>query len=407
MISVLTTALLALAPGAESAAPAKATPASETIIYGEMVYTSEGEAIKNGAVVIADGKITAILKGKSPSDDDIAVKAVTAGLVDLSAHIDLDTLAAEQSSEVTPTLRAATSLDFFSRDWDRMLRAGVTTVVANPPDYNVISGMGVALKTGGERNLKARLVKSDVLLRGAFGQQPSRRNHPAFGRPTDVFSRRPTTRMGVEWVWRKSMFDAAMAVDHPELAFPGHEVLREVLAGKRPLVVQAWATQDIRSAVFMKEEMAREGFGEINLIIDAGAEAWKEPDLLVRSKTSVVLPPLHDGGRAQDGSFMADSSAQLLVDAGLLVALSSHNSDLMEDRLFMQAAFARRGGLDFEAALATVTINPARMVGIDDRVGSIAVGKDADLTLWNGEPFEATSRVVGTVLNGELVVDPR
>ena len=69
--------------------------------------------------------------------------------------------------------------------------------------------------------------------------------------------------------------------------------------------------------------------------------------------------------------------------------------------------FAMRGGLPFEAALEAVTINPARMIGIDDRVGSIEVGKDADLLLWNGKPFEATSRVIGVLLDGELVLDPR
>jgi imidazolonepropionase-like amidohydrolase len=72
-----------------------------------------------------------------------------------------------------------------------------------------------------------------------------------------------------------------------------------------------------------------------------------------------------------------------------------------------QAAYARRGGLSFDAALAAVTITPARMVGIDDRVGTVEVGKDGDLALWNGTPFELSSKVVGVVLNGELVIDPR
>ena len=73
----------------------------------------------------------------------------------------------------------------------------------------------------------------------------------------------------------------------------------------------------------------------------------------------------------------------------------------------MQAGYAMRGGLSFEAALAAVTIQPARMIGVEDRVGSLEVGKDADLVLWNGPPFEPSSRVVGVLLEGELVVDPR
>ena len=79
----------------------------------------------------------------------------------------------------------------------------------------------------------------------------------------------------------------------------------------------------------------------------------------------------------------------------------------MGQRLGRQAGFAMRGGLPFDAALAAVTINPARMMGVDDRVGSIEVGKDADLVLWNGTPFEPTSAIIGVLLDGVLVVDPR
>ena len=89
------------------------------------------------------------------------------------------------------------------------------------------------------------------------------------------------------------------------------------------------------------------------------------------------------------------------------IALSSHGASAPELGLDRQAALAIRGGLPFDAALRAVTITPATMLGVDDRVGSIEVGKDADLVLWNGTPFEATSRVIGVVLNGRLVVDPR
>jgi imidazolonepropionase-like amidohydrolase len=185
-----------------------------------------------------------------------------------------------------------------------------------------------------------------------------------------------------------------------------------VLKGELPLSIEAWTTQDIRTAVFLKEEIEREGLGTPRLIIDAAAEGWREPELLARSKTAVVLPPFAADGRSgkndfEDAAFMAQNAAKMLMERGVLVALSSHGAEGLEGRLSMQAGYAMRGGLSFDEALAAVTINPARMLGVEKRVGTIEVGKDADLVLWSGPPFEPSSRVVGVVLDGVLAVDPR
>jgi imidazolonepropionase-like amidohydrolase len=104
---------------------------------------------------------------------------------------------------------------------------------------------------------------------------------------------------------------------------------------------------------------------------------------------------------------MAWNVAKLLHDEGVPIALSSHGLADFEDRLPMQASYAMRGGLPFDAALEAVTIAPARMLGVEKRVGSVEVGKDADLVLWNGTPFEPGTRIVGVIQDGVLVVDPR
>ncbi len=382
-------------------------PKEDFIISADVVYTADGKALENAMVTVSGGKITAVTPGKVVGEDGLHVAAITPGMVDLSAQVNSGLQSVEEVSEITPGFRVATTLDPFSVGWARHLRSGVTTVVAHPFDNNCIGGLSVALKTGGELSIEKRTVKADVSLRGAMGGQPSSRNHPMYGRPTDFFSRRPTTRMGVEWEWRKAMFDALLAEGKPERAFAGQKELTAVLNGELPVIAKAWATQDIRTAIFVKEEMAREGKPKMRLIIDGGSEAWREPDLLKRSGTGVILGPYAPNGRTTDNSFYALDSARRLHELGVPLALSSHNTYDANGRLAQQAAFARRGGLPFDAALAAVTINPARMVGIDDRVGSIEVGKDADLALWNGTPFELTSRVVGVVLDGDLVVDPR
>jgi imidazolonepropionase-like amidohydrolase len=104
---------------------------------------------------------------------------------------------------------------------------------------------------------------------------------------------------------------------------------------------------------------------------------------------------------------MAIESAKLLHDLGVPLALSAHGSTSAGSSLGRQAGWAMRGGLPFDAALAAVTITPARLIGVDDRVGSLEVGKDADLVLWSGEPFEASSAVIGVLVDGRLVLDPR
>ncbi|MEE8467820.1 MAG: amidohydrolase family protein [Planctomycetota bacterium] len=376
-------------------------------VHAERVYTSTGEVLKNALVEISDGKLTSVRPGRSAPQDALRVKALTAGMIDLSARVNTGRSSVEQTSEVQPTLEVANSIDLYDLAWARLARSGVTTVLVNPLDQNVIGGRGVLLKTAGPESVAARTVKSRGVVRGAIGRQPSDGNHAAFGRPTDFFSRRPTTRMGVEWEWRKAFFDAVAAPRLPEVDFPGSEELRAVLAGERVLIIQAWATQDIRTAVYLKEEMQAEGFGDIDLVIDAGAEAWREPLLLERTDTPVILPPYPTTGRTTDGAFMARNTARLLIDNGITVCLSSHGGSTFATRLDRQAGHAMAGGLSFEEALAAVTINPARILGVEDRMGSVEVGKDADLVFWNGKPFEPTTRVIGVLIDGELVLDPR
>ncbi len=387
----------------QPAAPA----AADLRIHAGRVYTGTGEILKNALIEVRDGKISSLRPGRSAPEGVLQVKAVTAGMIDLSARLNTGFSSVEQVTEVQPHLDVAGSVNLYDKRFARLARTGVTTILINPLDRNVIGGRGVAVKTHGPMEIEARRLSSRAILRGAIGTEPSSANHPAFGRPTDFFSRRPTTRMGVEWEWRKAFFDAVAATRLPEKDFPGSAELRAALAGERTLMIQAWTTQDIRTAVYLDEEMQREGFGDLDLVIDAAAEAWKEPAILVRNGTSVVLPPHSPGGRVGDGAFFSWNTAKLLVDEGLTVCLSAHGAGPGPSSLGSQAGFAMRGGLTFDQALASVTSAPAALLGMADRLGAVAEGMDADLALWSGRPFASTSRVVGVVIDGAVVVDPR
>lgn len=413
VVSFLALAAPAVA-GAESKSKDKANEPEALVILAERVYTAAGSTYDGGMVVTNGRKIALVSPNPAGADDsgkrELRCFAVTPGLVDASARITSGLTSVEQSREVTPEVRVADTLDPFAVAWDGQVRCGVTTVLVNPPDQNVIGGLGVVLKTAGPESIAARTVKADAVLRGALGTQPSRSNHAAFGRPTDFYSRRPTTRMAVEWEWRKAFFDAAASVDDASKRNAGSERLVAALKGDLTVAIQAWATQDIRTAVFLKEEIEREkefekGLNKPRFFVDAAAEAWKEPDLLVRARIPVVLPPFPAAGRTGDNAFMAWDTAEKMRQAGVPFALSAHGSTAGESSLAMQAGYAMRGGLPFDEALAAVTLTPARLLGVADRVGTLEVGKDADLVLWNGVPFEPGSRIVGVIVDGVLRYD--
>lgn len=376
-------------------------------VFADKVYTASGDVLEGGVIRIQDGRIAAVTPGSSAPGDALEAAAVTPGMVDLSARMLSGWSGVEHRREIEPGSRASDAVDLFDARWKALARTGVTTALVSPPDFDVIGGLGVAVKTAGGPQGSARELAPDRVVRGAMGDQPSNRNHPAFGRPEDLYARRPTTRMGVEWEHRKAFYDAAASRSDEEREFAGSEELVRVLDGELPFMVQAWTTQDIRTAVFLAEEIEREGLGHPRFVIDAAAEAWREPQLLVRSKVAVVLPPFPAAGRTGEGAFMAAHSARLLHELGVPLALSAHGSTRPGSTLGSQAGWARRGGLELDAALAAVTLVPARMIGVDDRVGSLEVGKDGDLVLWSGEPFEASSAVIGVLIDGHLVLDPR
>lgn len=375
-------------------------------VFAERLYTGDGVR-ENQLITVREGKISTIGPGTLPSETGLRAASVTPGMIDLSVRLLDGWSGVEHQDELSPGMRAADAVDLFDERWLGVARSGVTTALVNPPDYDVIGGRGLAVKTAGGELGHARALLQDAVLRGAIGSQPSLRNHPAFGRPEDLFSRRPTTRMGVEWEQRRVFYEAAAKRGTPAAEEPGNAALLAALSGELPYFVQAWTTQDIRTTVFLKEELEREQLGTPRVVIDAAAEAWREPELLVRSGVAVVLPPFPAQGRTEDGAFMTITCAKQLVERGVSVALSAHGDTSAAASLGRQAGWAMRGGLSLDEALACVTTTPARLLGLEDQVGRVAVGRAADLVLWSGAPFEASSAVIGVLVDGVLVLDPR
>jgi imidazolonepropionase-like amidohydrolase len=402
LASLLAVGAASALPGAAAQQAADTAPRTSWTVAADRIHTATGRVIENGFVRVENGRIVAMGPGDAGADFHVA--AITPGLVEASSGIALGETTVEQASETTPEVSLEEGLDLFSTRWAVELSGGVTTTLALPFDENVLGGLPVVVKTGGgEPTLESRVVKARVLVRGAFGDQPSRSNSPFSGTAWGMYHRLPTTRMGVEYEFRRAFYEAIRARNDASYASPGAAVLQQVLAGELPLMVRASARLDVRTALALKAE-----FGLPKFIVDGAGELLEEEELVVASGAAFVFAPLtFDGNTGIDGGVLPWNTPARLAERGVTFALSGSSNANREYRLALQPGHAMRGGLPFEKALEAVTITPARLLGVADRVGSIEAGKDADLVFWSGTPFEYTSRITGVMVSGELAVDPR
>jgi len=314
----------------------------------------------------------------------------------------------EQSSEVVPHTAWIEAVDLGSPDLERLLREGVTTVLASPDPSAVIGARATVVRTGGDERILVRegavraVIGADPYRFGTFNRTPNR------GSVTH-FSRRPQSRMGVGWIFRKAFHDALLRAAGGEpsgadTASPeASAVLFDVLEGRVPLWVQARTASDIESALRLCGE-----FGVPFTLVDP-VEAYRCLDFLAIARVPVVFGPIYDLPSGLSARTAETRRSRLhtlsdLVDAGVPLCLSAQ--DLREeDGLARQAMLAIRTGIAPERVLELVTLAPARIIGIDGEVGSLAAGKRADLVVWSGPPFAATSAVRRVYVDGRLAFE--
>ena len=312
----------------------------------------------------------------------------------------------EQSSEVVPHFEVLDAIDQGSDDFDRLLEEGVTTIYVSPDSSAVIGARGSLMKTGGplaSRYLGAGAVKGVL---GSDAYRYGSRNRSPFRTMVSVYTRRPDSRMGVAWVFRKAFHDALLRAkgvipSGADTSSPSaSRVLSGVLAGEIPLRIQARTGPDIETAFRLCGE-----FG-VRFILEDPVEAWKRIDLLSSSGVDVVFGPVFDVPSGILAGTNESRESRLhtlrdLVSSGVEVSLSAQ--DLRgEEGLSRQVMLAIRHGVDPAMALRLVTQNPAKLLGIDQQVGTIEAGKRADLVVWSGTPFSSLSRIEKVLHEGEF-----
>ena len=391
------------------------------VIRGGTVLPVSGPAIPNGTVVIKGGKIIAVGANVAiPAGAEIIEargKYVMPGVIDAASNIGIEASDQNEASDpITPGLRAFESYNpygTFAAGKPGPLRnrealsGGVTTMYVSPADASLIGGQGLIVKTAGA-SLDALVVREPAAMDMTLGTPPK---SAARGRNRD-----PYTRMAEVAMIRQVLIKAEEYARNrgQNAALPrdlGMEALGRLLKREIPARIQANSPTDIRSALRLGQEF---GF---DVIIDGGAGAWEFKDELVARRVPVILGqvshPYVSNEEIPDKSDYPPVDERLagkLTAAGVLTAVATFSRAFGSlapagtgKWLLIDAAIAAGYGMSDADVLKAVTLVPARILGIADRVGSLEVGKDADVVILDGDPLSVRTWVERVYLNGELV----
>lgn len=359
---------------------APAIQADDVIINAKKLYTVAGEVMEPGSVYISGGKIKAVgNKLTAEGAKTIDVEVLIPGLVDAYSQAGLEQ-SAERTREVTPDLTTAGKINFQDRAFVEAITSGTTSVHVVPGTDNVFAGLGCGVKTAGD---KGRVFADSTGLMMTSCADPARGNR-ARSRPDSIYVRQPTNRMGVVWILRNTLHAASTGKEGK-----GMDVLREAVKGSRPAFAVSRTSFDTLSLMDISRE-----FGMKVPVIFGGQESWRIIDDLKEAKTSVVLGRLRPSSTTgSEQTRLCANNAGRLLEAGIPFCFSQ--GDLLE-----QARFAVRHGLNPDEALKAITTTPAKILGLDKRVGAIVEGLDADLVALSGDPLEFTTAVQWVMVDG-------
>jgi len=377
------------------------------------IFPVTSAPIQDGVVLIRDGKVEAVGTDVEIPDGseviDATDKVVIPGLID--AFTTLAEKSRDDEESVTPDIRAKDAFDFYGK-YRRMLAGGVTTVYISPGQRRLLSGFGAVVKLAGD-SIGERSLSDSASLRITLGELP--KHPPGIFRPPippgpdnpllPEEKQLPTTRMAELAVLRRVFVEAQRYRDqHSEEADLKIKALLPVLEGRLPVRINCDTAQDILSAISFAEAT------NLKLIIEGATEAYKVVEEIKQSESPVVVSGILQPGRREARDYTTDialgrvngENPSILARAGVKFALSAPTDETIGDLQFI-AGYAISQGLSPQEALRAITIWPAEILGLADRVGSIEKGKDADLVILSGDPFKIRSVVDRTFINGKVV----
>ncbi|RDY25290.1 amidohydrolase [Romboutsia weinsteinii] len=382
-----------------------------------MIFIKNGtiNTITNGTIVgnilIDNKKIIEIGSNiVAPLDAEIidaTGKLVFPGFIDAHTHLGLweDGMGFEgadgneETDPITPQLNPIDGINPMDRTFEEARNGGITSVCTTPGSANVMGGQCIAIKTFGRR-IDNMIIKNPVASKIAFGENPK----SCYGRDEKT----PQTRMAIAALLREHLKKAEEYLEEIEL-YEEHEdhdkpeydmkmeSLIPVLRGDIPFKVHAHRADDMFTAMRIAKEF------DIKITLDHCTEGHLIVEELVEENYPVVVgPSLSERSKIELRNLTFDT-AGILSNAGVDVSLMTDHPVIPVQYLPICAGIAVKHGMSTEKAIEAITINPARTLGIEDRVGSIEVGKDADIVIWDNNPIEIQSNVLFTIIDGKIV----
>lgn len=333
---------------------------------------------------------------------------VLPGFIDAHTHLGLweDGMGAEgadgneETDPVTPHLNPIDGINPMDRNFTEAVQGGITAVCTTPGSANVMGGQCIAIKTFG-RIIDKMVIKNPVAAKIAFGENPK----SVYGSDDKT----PQTRMAIAALIRENLKKAEEYLEEVERcelekddeSKPEYDIKYEslipVLKRQIPLKAHAHRADDMFTAIRIAKEF------NLRLTLDHCTEGHLVVEELVEEGYPVIVGPSLSERSKIELRNLTFETAGILSNAGLEVCLMTDHPVVPVQYLPICAGIAIKHGMKEEKALEAITINPARVLGIDSKVGSIEVGKDADIVIWDNNPFEINSHVLYTIIDGKIV----
>ena len=382
-------------------------------IIGGIIKTMAGADIKDGCIHIADGKIEAIGSRDEvefcPVDGEEVIEVrdgiIMPGIIEAHCHMGITEekkgMEGDDCNEtvdpITPCLRAIDAINTMDAAFDDAVRAGITSAMIGPGSSNVVGGQFAFIKTKGRR-VDDLVVKAPAAMKVAFGENP-KVNYSGQGKS-------PSTRMAIAAMLRQELTKAVQYGEKKKGAKDRGETFEEdfamecwlpVVRREIPLKAHVHRVDDIFTAVRIAKEF------QLKMTLDHCSEGH----LIAEELAAEGFPAIVGSDPASRSKIevqnMAFKTVGVLNKSGVVTAITTDHPVSLIQSLPLCAGLAVKSGLDLEEGYKAITISPARICGVADRVGSLEVGKDADIAIFDGNPMEVFTRTLYTIIDGKVV----
>lgn len=388
-------------------------------IHGGKVYTMEGEVYDCGYVLCKGMKILEVGEDISKSKYakqwesmeriDVGGCIVMPGFLEAHCHVGITEEQKgmegddcnEGTNPITPQLRGLDAINPMDAGFQNAMEAGITGLMIGPGSANVVGGQFAFVKTHG-RSIDEMVVKEPAAMKVAFGENP-KNNYGTEGNS-------PSTRMAIAAMLRQELTKAmayaqkrkASEADNKPFA-DGIDFCLEpwipVLNGDIPIKAHVHRADDILTAIRIGKEF------HLRMTLDHCSEGHLILDEIQKSGYSAIVGPAMTSRNKIEVKYVDFKTPGELQKAGVTVAITTDHPVTLIQYLPICAGMAVKKGMDYMEALKAITINPAKICGVDDRLGSLVAGKDADLAVFNGDPLAVATDAVYTIINGQVVWD--